>query len=328
MRYGKINEAIWGDDKFQRLTDRSKLLYIYLLSCENCNSIGIFRIGYGTMEDGFGCERTEIKQGLQELESAGLIGYQDGWLWFNKYLRWNEPTSPNHAKQCASYVNDCVKRKAPKKAVWSFLSTVYGILGKMGNKTQENGERKSYYDEFKKNLDRTALADFLGGEEKLYDCLSGKKIPSESTMQAVSKHSISTFQEYMDKKNAAQATDGNEALDKHLPSTSNTNNNNNNNNNNTRQDNDNKSFGLSCNDRSISNQISLTCNDGKLHEVPVTAILEAISEYPGLDVNKVYSQIAAETQADKIIRPDPKDIRIFFLNAIRMKAVRAKGDIA
>ena len=60
----------------------------------------------------------------------------------------------------------------------------------------------------------------------------------------------------------------------------------------------------------------------------MTAILEAISEYPGLDVNKVYSQIAAETQADKIIRPDPKDIRIFFLNAIRMKAVRAKGDIA
>ena len=94
MRYGKISEAIWADDKFQGLTDGSKLLYIYLLSCENCNSVGIFRIGAGMIEDGFGTSRDRIGQNMSELEQCGLIGYQNGWLWFNKYLKWNEPTSP------------------------------------------------------------------------------------------------------------------------------------------------------------------------------------------------------------------------------------------
>ena len=327
MRYGKINEAIWGDDKFQRLTDRSKLLYIYLLSCENCNSIGIFRIGYGTMEDGFGCDRADIKQGMQELEGAGLIGYRDGWLWFNKYLRWNEPTSPNHAKQCASYVNDCVKRGAPVEAVWGFLRTTYDILGKMGKQTQENGERKSYYDEFKRNLNRTSLAEFLGGEERLYDCLSGKKMPSESTKAGVPKHSLSTFKEYQDAKNAAQKIVGNEALDKHLPSTSNKDNDNNKDkdNNKTRQDNDNKSIGLSCNNGSDYKQITLTCNDGLLHEIPVTTILTAIGKHPGLDINKAAQKISDMTAVDPVIRPDPKCLETFFLNAIRKEAVRAGG---
>lgn len=312
MRYGKINEAIWNDEKFQSLTDRSKLLYIYLLSCENCNSIGIFRIGYGAMEDGFGSERAEIKQGMEELQSTGLIGYQNGWLWFNKYLRWNEPTSPNHAKQCASYVNDCVRRGAPVEAVWGFLRTAREILGKLGSQRQESGERRSYYDVFKKDLYVDELINYMGGEDNLRDCLSGKEQHSTSASQALPKYSESA-------PNEAPEVSTPEALPKHSQSTSNTYNNKDKDNNKTRQDNDNKSIVLACNNGSSNNQISLTCSDGELHEVPASFILKAKNRYPDLDLNKAAQEITEKTRVDSLIRPDPKDIGIFFLKAIRFE---------
>ena len=315
MRYGKISEAIWSDERFQALSDRSKLLYIYLLSCENCNSIGIFRIGYGTMEDGFGVDRDQIKTGMQELEESGILGYRNGWLWFNKYLRWNEPTSPNHAKQCAAYINDCVKRQAPVEAVWGFLSTAYGILGRMGNKTQDGQEQRSYYDYFKKNLDKQELSAYLGGEDNLLACLSGKPAPG-SSRQAVPKHSTSTFQQTETEPDGASAT---EALQKPFTSTSNTNNNNNKDkdNNKTRQDNDHRSIGLSCNNGSDIYQISLTCKDGGLYAVKPETIDLAYKMYPRIDILKVSQQIAADTEKDPIIRPEPLSLDSFYLSAIK-----------
>ena len=316
MRYGKISEAIWSDERFQALSDRSKLLYIYLLSCENCNSIGIFRIGYGTMEDGFGDDREQIKKGMQELEECGILGYKNGWLWFNKYLRWNEPTSPNHAKQCAAYINDCVKRQAPMEAVWGFLSTAYAILGRMGGK-QDGSEQRSYYDYFKKNLDMAQLTAFLGGEDNVMTCLSGKPVPG-SERQAVPKHSASTFQQA---ETEPDGTSASEALQKLYPSTSNTNNNNNKDkdNNKTRQDNDNKSIGLSCNNGRINYQISLTCKDGILYAVKPETIDAARRLYPRLDINKASQEIVRDTEIDRIIRPDPNQVDAFFLNAMRIR---------
>ena len=317
MRYGKINEAIWSDDKFQTLTDRSKLLYIYLLSCEQCNGIGIFRIGYGTMEDEFGRDRDEIEDSVNELMDSGLIGYKNKWLWFNKFLKWNQPINPNHAKQCAAYINDCTMKGAPVEAVWGFLSNAYGILSQLRFQTRD-GQQKTYYDEFKQALDKTVLIDFLGGEDNVSRCLSGKPYKVEETTR-----------EGSDAINRAQ---GNvtETLPKRSRNTAQrlgTNNNNNKDNNNykTRQNNDNQSIVLACNNRPEKDAILLMCSDDTLHDVPNHIIQRAKRKYPGIDVYAAAHRIFEKTEQDSLIRPEPKDLENFFLKAISIEAKQAGG---
>lgn len=325
MRYGKINEAIWTDDRFQTLTDRSKLLYIYLLSCPNCTCIGIFQIGYGTMEDEFGRDRDEIRESVDELRSAGLIGYENRWLWFNKFLRWNQPINPNHAKQCASIVNECIKRDAPKEAIWNFLGSVAALLKPLKYQTRD-GKTRTYYDEFKAVLDLQLTEEFLGGEEELQRCLSGKKM---NVRQTLPKGSKETFKQSgnVEESNVEQtlpehSRNVTETSRKRLPLTSTSTSKQTSTSNQKRQE-QNLSFSGVSNNK--YDPISVTCNDGELHEIPVTTILEAIGRYSGLNVTEAAKQIAAETAIDKIVRPDPSNIDKFFLAAIRLKAIQNTG---
>ena len=317
MRYGKINEAIWTDDRFRTLTDRSKLLYIYLLSCPNCTCIGIFQIGYGTMEDEFGRDREEIKESIDELCSAGLIGYEDKWLWFNKFLRWNQPINPNHAKQCAAFVNECITRNAPKEAIWNLLSTASAVLKPLKYQTKD-GRTRTYYDEFKAVLEVQALEEFLGGEEELQRCLSGKQMNVKQTLPKGSKN---TFRRPQDsEENDAEQTlqEGSGNVTETLGTNKNKYKYKYNTSNKTRP----VQTGSCLSVRNSNEQISVTCSDGQLHEIPVTTILSAIGKYSGLDVTEAARQIADETARDKIIRPDPSNIDNFFMNAIRLKAIQ------
>ena len=172
MRYGKINEAIWSDTKFNSVSDSARLMYIYLLSCSRCNSVGIFKIGMGMMEDDFCHTREQLKECLDELEKAALVCYRDGWVWFSKFLKWNEPQSPNHARRCASDLNNCIMKKAPVAAVCNFLGSAYGVLH---NLKYKNTDDHTYYEDFKASLDVVLCDDFLGGSGRTIEVLKAKK---------------------------------------------------------------------------------------------------------------------------------------------------------
>ena len=323
MRYGKINNSIWSDEKFQALSDKTKLMYIYLLSCQNCTCIGIFPIGYGAMEDEFGAERDEIKQAVQELIEAGLIGYENKWLWFNRYLRWNMPLSPNHAKQCAVMVHECIVQGAPVEAIWTVMSSAKASLATEKYNTKD-GKRRSYWDDFKGSCDVQELEEFLGGSENLEACIAGKEYPKKKPSEVLSKPSEGL-------KNDENEAPTNEALSKPLASPTEALRTQTSTSTSTRQD----KYQTrpvpteSCSGTIIGNkhiQVTLTCNDGQLHEVPQDAVTRAITRYPNININTAASQIADETAADRIIRPAPRDITSFFLSAIKRKAL--KGGIA
>ena len=188
MRFGRIYSTIWMDARFCQLDDQDKLLFLYLLSSDRCNSIGLFPLGLGAMEDEYGQDRQSIMLGLAHLETVGLIMYDSGWVCFNKFLKWNPPSSPNHAKKCAVDLNYMMKAGAPKEFVCSFLTVVRPILSGIQCK-----DKDSYWEAFRDALDSNQAAETVGGRYALQDCLTGnyKKVET-STSQVLPKYSQST----------------------------------------------------------------------------------------------------------------------------------------
>ena len=327
MRYGKINEAIWSDDKFQSLTNESKLLYIYLLSCANCTCIGIFQIGYGVMEDEFNSDRDQIRASIEELKDAGLIGYENKWLWFSKYLRWNMPLSPNHARQYAIAVHECVLKGAPVAAIWCFMSSARQILSSDRYQTKD-GKRRSYWDDFKAACDFEELQDCLGGLDKLEACVEGQKY-TENNSKTSTTEVIPKPSEGLDSE-AADSSDT-EGLDKGLASrteavrtqTSTSTSTSTNTSNQTRPVPTGSVSGVIIGNNDT--QIALICSDGQPHKVPNHIIQRAKRKNPGIDVYAAARKISEKTEQDKLIRPEPKDLENFFLKAIQIEAKQAEG---
>lgn len=173
MRYCKINDAIWEDERFSSLGIYAKMLFVYLLSCSKGNSIGIFKIGLGQIEDEMKEDRDLLTEAMDQLEGFGLINREGNWTWFNKYLKWNEPTSPNHARKLAAELSEVIMRGAPKKAVINFLMGTKLVLSGMMMQQQKEGRKRSYFDEFKSALEVDFVGNYIGGVEVLKKCLDG-----------------------------------------------------------------------------------------------------------------------------------------------------------
>lgn len=94
MRYSKIFSTMWDNSDFKKLSDRSKLIYIYLCSCEHCNSIGFFKIPYGYISEDTGYSIAESKKSMDELSDSGLIRWCEDLkiCKIRKYIKWNLPT--------------------------------------------------------------------------------------------------------------------------------------------------------------------------------------------------------------------------------------------
>lgn len=178
MRYGKIFESIWNDEKFCQASDGAQNLYVYLLSSSNGNSVGIFRIGYGQIEDEYCKERALIKERMTELQELGLVCYDEHskWLYFNQYLKWNVPQSPNHAKSLGLIINDLVAENAPKDAICMFLASAKKILLNLSTtRKDKTGNQcvKNYFGEFKSGLNEELIIHFVGTRKDFDNLLNG-----------------------------------------------------------------------------------------------------------------------------------------------------------
>lgn len=274
MRYGKICETVWNDRSFRKLSETSKLLYVYLLSCSRCTNIGLFQLGLGTMEDEFDADRETIRTAFRQLEDNGLAFYEDGWVWFNKYLKWNAPMSPNHVKQIAAMINEVVMQDAPVDAVASLLHSAKSVM--YGAK--QSGKEESYYSVFRKALNTQLLAEFVGGEDNLESCFNKGLV---STTQGLGK-------------GLARATEG---LSKGWSPETET---------------DQKQNRTEA-EQNSSATILVIGNDGLPHEAG-KAVTELITHnHPDWDIHIFNIRLQTLTDRDESLRPEPTDIDGFVL---------------
>lgn|GEM_PF-3757752 len=290
MRYGKISEAIWTDDKFVRLSDTSKLLFVYLLSCSKCNSVGIFSLGLGTIEDEFRHERPEIRDCIAELEDSGLARYDDGWFCFNRFLKWNAPVSPNHARQIATVLNDCVMQNAPVPMICNLLGSVRGVLSKLTYKSKD-GHVSSYWEDFKDALDYGSVSAYLGGEEAFMACVSGKACGLDG--KGLDKGSTSTGEVLP--KDLARRNRNRQETETYK----------------TRQDKTRSSLGLACDN--AREEVSLFCSDGEVRKVSPMTVDKVMEMHPDWDMHLLNVRIQVLTSENEDLRPEGDSVDSFFL---------------
>jgi hypothetical protein len=53
-KYRKIDPRIWSDERFSLLSDAEKVLAMYILTCPQCNRIGLFRFSLALAAEDLG----------------------------------------------------------------------------------------------------------------------------------------------------------------------------------------------------------------------------------------------------------------------------------
>lgn len=98
--FTKVDALMWSDVEFKSLSDDGKLLFIYILTCNHRNIIGLYHlpIPYGSYDMSWKEER--FSKGLHELLSKGLINYNfnNNIVLIPNYLKYNPLENQNQVK--------------------------------------------------------------------------------------------------------------------------------------------------------------------------------------------------------------------------------------
>ncbi len=93
--FGKIESRFWISDDIQSLSGDSKLLAVYLLTCEHSDLSGVYRLPMGYITADLGWTHTITSRSLDDLATIGFISRREGsdFICINKFFQYNEPTN-------------------------------------------------------------------------------------------------------------------------------------------------------------------------------------------------------------------------------------------
>jgi len=98
--YTKIDERLWSDEKYRKLSDDGKLLFVYVLACSHRNMIGLYLlpVQYGSYDLNWKEER--FNKGLVELSDNSFIKYNfnTNIVYIKNFLKYNPLENPNQVK--------------------------------------------------------------------------------------------------------------------------------------------------------------------------------------------------------------------------------------
>ena len=301
-RYAKIYGSIWTDEKFSLLKEESKLLYFYLISCKSCNSVGLFKLGKGTITDEFCTDingkevvtSSELDDILDDLNASGLVQYKNRWVMFNQWMRWNQPSSPVHVPGLANEVNDLISQKPPREFLAHLLSTMQNCL--VGLIAKKDTTKKTYFAILKEHLNIKSLSDYFGGDDKLSDAFYGKyKSTSENNPKTLPNDYLKTKYR-LGNQNVRNKEEEKEEGEEEV------------------EGEEKGNFSSPCK-KGTEAEISLLCSDGRVKVVTPSAVLGVLSSHPSWD----FETIKTKVQAKCLKGPQPKyeDVDQFFLDAVK-----------
>jgi hypothetical protein len=98
--YGKISTTIWNSQKFEKVSDAAKLLYLYLHTCPHVTSSGCFVLKDGYALADLGWDQESYRKAMDSLCKAYLVAIDRGEnvVRITQYLRFDPFTNPKHAQ--------------------------------------------------------------------------------------------------------------------------------------------------------------------------------------------------------------------------------------
>ena len=102
---------MWKDIKFKKLSIESKLLFVYLLSCQHRNVLGLYHLPKYYIKADIGYPIERVTKGLDELSSNGFIRYDEGseTVLVKNFLKYNPLDNANQVKGAAKVLKTIPK---------------------------------------------------------------------------------------------------------------------------------------------------------------------------------------------------------------------------
>lgn len=111
MAYGKVHEQFWSDERVGTLSDRAKLLALYLITGPHRSPLGAMRLPLGYLTADLGWSEAATTEAMRELEAIRFVirEWPTGWTLIRKFLKWDGPENPNQVVRLAKLCADLPK---------------------------------------------------------------------------------------------------------------------------------------------------------------------------------------------------------------------------
>jgi len=112
MKYRKIDPRIWNDAKFRELSDRGKLVFLFLLTHPHMTSLGAMRATIPGLAAELGWTEKAFREAFREAFLRGMVRLDEKahFLGLPNFLKYNPPESPNVIKawqKCLDDIPEC-----------------------------------------------------------------------------------------------------------------------------------------------------------------------------------------------------------------------------
>jgi len=133
-----IQNSIWGDPDFERLSADAKLLYLWSFTNPLCNMSGVYKVSELRMARDTNLPAARVSKALSELLEAGFLVYQDSLLWVRSRVKYMRTTSPTMAR---SITNDLKDVPADAPIFLGFMQMYEGTKW-LRDELQKAGDKK------------------------------------------------------------------------------------------------------------------------------------------------------------------------------------------
>ncbi len=143
-----VNTNFWSDPFIESLTPSEKLIYLYLITNEKTNMLGVYEVSIRKMSFDTGIDKGTIEKALKGFETIGKVKYINNFIILTKYLK-HQSFNLNMKKSAIDCYNNLpeslkfqgvkVSKSNPLEGFETLLNH-YGILSKIEVEVEEEIE--------------------------------------------------------------------------------------------------------------------------------------------------------------------------------------------
>ncbi len=105
MKLRSVNTGFWSDPFIEELTSQEKLLYLYLITNEKTNMIGIYEVSFRRISYDTGIKKEAIENALKRFEKLKKVYYKDNHIVLVNFLN-HQNFNTNMKKSAIDCYND------------------------------------------------------------------------------------------------------------------------------------------------------------------------------------------------------------------------------
>lgn len=150
-----LSTAFWSDPFIEELSPSEKLLFIYLITNEKTNMLGIYEASIKKISFETGINKPEIEKALSRLESAGKVRYVNNYIMLINYMKHQHFNTNMKKSAIEAYLNLPKELQInginiDKNNPFEAFETLSKALGMVSKIEEEEEVEYEVEDEFKK----------------------------------------------------------------------------------------------------------------------------------------------------------------------------------